>query len=1020
MTNLNAQLSNPFKSRSEELFKEHLQSLYKRTDRLFSVLLICQWLAGIVIALVVSPLTWTGTHSETHIHVWAAIFFGGAITIWPIYLAWKRPGQIITRHIIAISQMLYSALFIELTGGRIETHFHIFGSLAFLAVYSDWRVLVTASVVVILDHVLRGIFWPVSIYGVFEIEPKRWIEHAWWVVFEDLFLIKACLSNVREALNVSQRQAEVELTRGRVEEIVKERTLELHITERRLSTQYAVNRVLADSDSLVDAAPKILQAIANNMVKDIGGANGIVYGDIWQPDQTGMLKCFCQIQLANGHSVEPFLSMTDLHYSPGVGLSGQVVSAQKAIQIIDIAQATSFPRRESALKVALKSAFGFPIMAESEVKAVITFISESQSELRSDEFSLLESLGQQIGQFIVSKRTEAENVQLANIVQSSNDAIIGQSREGTITSWNRGAERLFGYTSEEAKGNSLAMLMPADRLKELEHFGVESVEDFETVRVAKDLQRKDVSITSSPILDSSSVVVGTSLILRDISERKESEKRVSEFYSTVSHELRTPLTSIRGALGLIEGGIIEANTAEAMDLIQVARESSDRLIRLINEILDLKKIEAGKFELAMENLDPDRLVKDALEALTGMSEHAGIKLESRNYTSDLFFGDRDRCTQVLVNLVSNAIKFSPAGSSIVVTSGKTQAGMVRFSVSDTGPGIAEEQLHKLFNKFQQLDSSDTRAKGGTGLGLAISKAIVDEHGGNIGVDSTVGAGTTFWFELPEQAVADEQLLNNDDDDMDSSSILIIEDDDQLAQVLNIHISSQGFRVSRANSLRQARAKLLNAIPAVIILDLTLPDGDGLQLLEELRSEPATRSIPVVVITGRGAREGCSYSPMIFDWLQKPFDTLMLVQAIERSLSLPSRSRVLVIGKDASTRRRLSDQLGDMSLECMEASNQNEAIRMIEVSPPDLIIIDFEVFDAQLVANLRRVQAKSTPLIVFSAKQLTVSDRHELSIGVNKYLTEKDISDSEFQTVVQELIGQVRSPKVLVTKLELLV
>ncbi len=863
MTNLVTQLSNPLKARSEELFKEHLQSLYKRTDRLFAVLLICQWLAGIVIALVVSPLTWTGTHSEIHIHVWAAIFFGGAITIWPIYLAWKRPGQIITRHIIAISQMLFSALFIQLTGGRIETHFHIFGSLAFLAVYSDWRVLITASVVVILDHVLRGIFWPVSIYGVFEIEPKRWIEHAWWVVFEDLFLIKACLNNVREVLSVSQRQAEVEQTRSRVEEIVRERTLELHISQRRLSTQYAISTVLADSDSLADAAPKILHAIANNMVKDIGG--GIVYGEIWQPDQTDMLKCVCQIQLANGHTVEPFCAMKDLQYSPGVGLSGQVVSAQKAIQMIDIAQSTNFSRRDSALKAGLKSAFCFPVMAESEIKAVITFISESQNELRSDEFSMLESLGQQIGQFIVSKQTEVENIQLANIVQSSNDAIIGRSRDGTITSWNRGAERLFGYTSEEAKGNSLVMLMPADRLKELEDFGVESIENFETVRVAKDLQRKDVSITSSPILDSSNVVVGTSLILRDITQRKESERRVSEFYSTVSHELRSPLTSIRGALGLIEGGVIEAGTAEAMDLVQVARESSDRLIRLVNEILDLKKIEAGKFELAMESLDPERLVKDALETLTGMSAQAGIELESRTFANDPFIGDRDRCTQVLINLVGNAIKFSPTGSRIVVTSGKAQAGMLRFSVSDTGPGIPEEQLHKLFNKFQQLDSSDTRAKGGTGLGLAISKAIVEEHGGNIGVDTTVGVGTTFWFELPEQAVADEQL---------------------------------------------------NAIPEVIILDLTLPDGDGLKLLEELRSDPATRSIPVVVITGRGAREGCSYSPMIFDWL--------------------------------------------------------------------------------------------------------LNDRHELSIGVNKYLTEKNISDSEFQSIVQELIGQVRSPKVQVTRLEALV
>jgi PAS domain S-box-containing protein len=1022
MTKVIFQLTDPLKARSDELSKEHLQSIYRRTDRLFAILFVFQWLAGIVIALVVSPRSWTGTHSDIHIHVWSAIFLGGAITVCPLYLAWKRPGQILTRHIIAISQMLFSALLIHLTGGRIETHFHIFGSLAFLAVYSDWRVLITASIVVILDHVLRGIFWPLTIYGVLAVEPMRWLEHAWWVVFEDIFLIKACLNNVREALNVSQRQAEVEQTRGKVEEIVKERTRELHISERRLSTQYAVSKVLAGSDSLTDAAPKILQAIANNMVKDIGDCDGIVYGEIWHPDQYGMINCICNIQWADGHSVKPFCRAEDLRYSPGVGLPGQVFKEQQALQLIDIAQATNFLRRESALAAGFKAAFAFPVIAENEVKAVIVFISESQSALRSDEFSMLESLGQQIGQFIVSKRTELENVQLANIVQSSNDAIIGQSRDGTITSWNRGAERLLGYTSEEAKGNSSAMLLPVDRLKELEHFDLESIENFETVRVAKDLQRKDVSVTSSLILDSTNAVVGTSLILRDITERKESEKRVAEFYSTVSHELRTPLTAIRGALGLIEGGIIEAGTAEAMDLIQVARESSDRLIRLINEILDLKKIEAGKFELVIESLDPERLVKDALESLTGMSEQAGIKLESRTCTNDPLLGDRDRCTQVIINLVSNAIKFSPKGSLVVVTSEKTKAGMVRFSITDTGPGIPEEQLHKLFNKFQQLDSSDTRAKGGTGLGLAISKAIVDEHGGNIGVNSTFGVGTTFWFELPEQAVADQKLPSDEDDAVDSSvaSVLVIEDDDQLAHVLNVHISSQGFKVTRANSLRQARSKLTYSTPAVIILDLTLPDGDGLELLEELRNDAATRNIPVVVITGRGAREGCSHSPMIFDWLQKPFDTQMLIQAIERSLSLPSRRRVLVIGEDASTRSRLSDQLSNMSLECMEASDQDEAVKLIQQSAPDLIIIDLDVFDAQLVSNLRRVQTRSAPLIVFSANHLTENGRHELSLGVIKYLTEQNISDSEFQTVVQELIDQVRSPKMQLNKLEILV
>jgi len=188
----------PAASRAEQLLHSYEQQIYRQTDRLFAPLMLVQWVTGIVFSLCISPRVWAGSESRTHVHVWAALLLGGAISIPPAVLALLRPGVTSTRHVIAVAQMLMSALLIHLTGGRIETHFHVFGSLAFIAFYRDWRVLIPATVVVALDHLLRGIWWPESVYGVFVASEWRWVEHAAWVAFEDVFLVIACLRGARE------------------------------------------------------------------------------------------------------------------------------------------------------------------------------------------------------------------------------------------------------------------------------------------------------------------------------------------------------------------------------------------------------------------------------------------------------------------------------------------------------------------------------------------------------------------------------------------------------------------------------------------------------------------------------------------------------------------------------------------------------------------------------------------------------------------------------------------------------
>jgi signal transduction histidine kinase/CheY-like chemotaxis protein/HPt (histidine-containing phosphotransfer) domain-containing protein len=209
--------------RAQELFDEQWRSNARRTDRMFAVLMVLQWLGAIIVSLTLSPRTWNGSESHIHPHVWLSLFLGGALASLPVYLAWKFPGRTLTRHVIAIAQIMFSSLLIHVSGGRIETHFHVFGSLAFLAFYRDWTVLIPATIAVAVDHFVRGAFWPQTVFGIASPDPWRWIEHAGWVLFEDVFLIISCRHGVREMWSSANRTAELE----RMNRDMCQQTLEL-------------------------------------------------------------------------------------------------------------------------------------------------------------------------------------------------------------------------------------------------------------------------------------------------------------------------------------------------------------------------------------------------------------------------------------------------------------------------------------------------------------------------------------------------------------------------------------------------------------------------------------------------------------------------------------------------------------------------------------------------------------------------------------------------------------------------
>jgi len=225
--------------RAENLFEHQRDQNYRTVDRIMAILMVVQWVFGVFVALVITPNTWIGTTSQTNIHVYAAIFLGGLLSAAPIAMTILRPGEAITRHVVAVAQMLWSALLIHLTGGRIETHFHVFGSLAFLAFYRDWRVLISATVVVAADHFVRGVYFPQSVFGVATASNWRWVEHAGWVIFEDIVLVRMCIRSTGEMREIALRTARAEISHELTEEEVRSRTAELQVA---LGQAEAANR----------------------------------------------------------------------------------------------------------------------------------------------------------------------------------------------------------------------------------------------------------------------------------------------------------------------------------------------------------------------------------------------------------------------------------------------------------------------------------------------------------------------------------------------------------------------------------------------------------------------------------------------------------------------------------------------------------------------------------------------------------------------------------------------------------
>ncbi|MBL8468462.1 CHASE domain-containing protein [Methyloversatilis discipulorum] len=633
-------------------------------------------------------------------------------------------------------------------------------------------------------------------------------------------------------------------------------------------------------------------------------------------------------------------------------------------------------------------------------------------------------LGLMVGGYVAYRRriseSHVEHSRLAAIVESSNDAIIGKRLDGTVFSWNRAAEEMFGYTREEALGRTIAeLLIPADLIHEEAMILYrlrqnERVSAFDTRRRCKDGRLIDVSVTISPIRDENGEIVGGSKTVRDITQQKAVEAKIrqmnaslesqvaqrteelkhaltvaqqaaqakADFLANMSHEIRTPMNGVLGLTSLLQKRKLPDDAAE---LVAKIRGAGHTLMRIINDVLDFSKIEEGRLDL--ESI-PFSLVEVFDDVATIMATTVGDKrielvIMPPPDGVDELKGDALRLEQILNNLVSNAIKFTSRGHVMLSCRLMGQSDgkvIIRFTVQDTGTGIPLEKQSSIFDPFTQADTSTTRRFGGTGLGLAICRQLVALMGGEMGLNSVPGHGSEFWFSVPfgemypsiEKAASESAL-----------EVLVVDDNDVALDALRTTVAHLGWVPRTLSSGTEALDLLLDEqsesrAPDVLVIDWDMPDKNGLEVVRDMRKNLPEEDTPVVIMVTAHRRDALESEPdaeLTDVILTKPVTSSALYDAVlaamrRRGADLPFEAasgsnedrlaglRVFVVD-DSDINRELAMRIfGAEGAEITLATNGREAVDLVGQSPGrfDIVLMDVQMPEMDGLEATRLIRA----------------------------------------------------------------
>ncbi len=671
---------------------------------------------------------------------------------------------------------------------------------------------------------------------------------------------------------------------------------------------------------------------------------------------------------------------------------------------------------------------------------------EAFNNMANNIESLIASLG----------KSESKNKLLATIVEQSSEAIWTKDLSGAVTSWNSGAAAMFGYTPGEALGCALTVgesspeeiAVRTRRLMAGEKFS------YDTRASTRTGTAIDIQVSVAPLVDDANLCIGSISVARDVTQHKRSEEALrlareaaeaanhakSSFLARMSHEIRTPMNGVLGMTELLlETGLSSTQRKYA----EIVQRSGQNLLGIINDLLDFSKIEAGKLELEAVDMDVRRTIEDIVELLAERAHAKGLELAS-SIPADLATlvrGDPLRLGQVLTNLLGNAIKFTEHGSVVVrVLSLEESAKTVtlRFDVADTGVGISPEAQARIFEEFAQADGSTTRKHGGSGLGLAISKQLVEMMGGTIHVDSTQGAGSTFWFTVTFEKQPGQPAL-----DARSGAIglltgvraLIVESSPVNGGILKAQMSNWGMSMRVTDTPKQALDLLSDAAARGVpydlaVVDLTVPGGDPLDLARSLRAKAPLAALRLLLLTRRHgdvteAREAgfdaCLVKPVRQTALYECLVNMMAGRPQEASMPRPAeqlnagpaagnRGRILLVEDNVINQQVAIGILQIQGYEVAVANNGREALEAHAQGPFDLILMDCHMpemdgFEATRAIRTREQNAEGRriPIVALTANAMAHDRQECLDAGMDDHLS-KPFSMARLQEMLDRWIA----------------
>jgi PAS domain S-box-containing protein len=656
---------------------------------------------------------------------------------------------------------------------------------------------------------------------------------------------------------------------------------------------------------------------------------------------------------------------------------------------------------------------------------------QAEAELRQTKAELevrvaertaeLESINEQL--YREQEALQGSRTRFAGILEIADDAIISVDATQKITLFNQGAEKIFGYKADDAIGQSLDLLLPTrytqTHRQQVSGFAQAAPlsrkmgERREIFGRRKNGQEFPAEASISKLNVGEEKVF--TVILRDVTDRHQIERLKDEFISTVSHELRTPLTSIHGALGMLASGLLEAQPERGKRLLKIATDSTDRLVRLINDILDIERIESGKVEMVKTDCNIADLMMTAVNGIQPLTDQAQITLSVSTVSASIW-ADSDRIIQTLTNLLSNAIKFSSSGSTVWLTA-EWQTHHVLIQVRDQGRGIPADKIAGIFERFQQVDASDSRNHEGTGLGLAICRSILKQHSGQIWVESALGEGSTFSFTLPSSQSSRLSVIRSeptfsiqtpDTHGQDTPLVLIYDDHPMLHGDLQTLLERWGYRVILIESEQMAIAQAMAQPPDIILMDLQMTKARVCEVIAALKQQPNTQNIPIIICSICIPNDSPGASSEEGTWI---VDEQSLFHLLEQAVFHSSKHvQVLVVEDDTNLAEVLMTLFESDNIAAFHAKTGQEAIHLSQKLHPDLLVLDLVLPDRDgfaVVEWLRQHTAlQNIPLLVYSAKDLDQAERDRLQLGQTEFLTKGRVTVQEFEQRVVELLQQI--------------